>query len=303
MFFAPPKLVEASIFATLPDKYRDTDSNNEWIRGQPGAPAQPVLEGPVFDQNGYLYCVDIPGGRIFRVDQTGHFDLAVQYDGWPNGLKIMPDGRFLIADYKNGLMSYDPGTGQVQSWLTRYGLEPFKGVNDLFVASNGDVYFTDQGMTGLHDPTGRVFRMKQDGRVECLLANIPSPNGIVMNVDESCIFVAATRDNSIWRIALKIDGSVSKVGKFIQLSGGGGPDGLAIDEEDRLIIAHVGLGSVWVFDRKGEPVLRVSSPSGTHTTNIAFGGPQRKNLFITEATSSTILTTQLDIPGKTRISI
>jgi gluconolactonase len=47
------------------------------------------------------------------------------------------------------------------------------------VASNGDVYFTDQGQTGLHDPTGRVYRLAPDGRLDCLIDTGISPNGLV----------------------------------------------------------------------------------------------------------------------------
>ena len=65
------------------------------------------LEGPSFDRKGNLYCVDIPFGRVFRVDLRGRWELVVQYDGWPNGLKLHKDGRVFIADYKRGLMLLD----------------------------------------------------------------------------------------------------------------------------------------------------------------------------------------------------
>ena len=53
------------------------------------------------------------------------------------------------------------------------------------------------------------------------------------------LYVAVTRANAIWRVPLTRDGHVTKVGTFIQMSGGGGPDGLAIDEEGNLAVAHV----------------------------------------------------------------
>ncbi len=165
-------------------------------------------------------------------------------------------------------------------------------------ASNGDLYFTDQGLTGLHDPTGRLFRVTPQGKVTCLLDNIPSPNGLVMNREETLIFLAVTRGNSVWRVPFLRDQTVAKVGLHIQLSGGGGPDGLALDEEGGLIVAHVGMGSVWTFSPMGEPVHRIKSSSGLYTTNIAFGGPDRSTLYITESASGTILKAQLDVQGK-----
>jgi gluconolactonase len=93
-------------------------------------------------------------------------------------------------------------------------------------------------------------------------------------------------------------GTTAKVGNFIQLSGGGGPDGLALDSKGRIVVAHVGLGSVWVFDHLGVPVYRIKSCAGTHTTNMAFGGPSGTTLYIMEAGSAQVLTAELDIPGK-----
>ena len=90
---------------------------------------------------------------------------------------------------------------------SRANLERFKAVNDLFFASNGDLYFTDQGLTGLHDPTGRVFRVRAGGQIDCLLDNIPSPNGLVLDPSETILYVAVTRANAIWRVPLMRDGS------------------------------------------------------------------------------------------------
>ncbi|MGY4498450.1 sugar lactone lactonase YvrE [Bradyrhizobium sp. GM24.11] len=51
------------------------------------------IEEPSFDKSGNLYVVDIPFGRIFRISPDGIWSLIIEYDGWPNGLKIAPDGR------------------------------------------------------------------------------------------------------------------------------------------------------------------------------------------------------------------
>ena len=297
--FNPPTIVQTTVFARLPEELKSADQNNAWVAGQPlGTPVGSLLEGPSFDRQGNLWCVDIQNGRIFMVNRDGAFRLIAEYDGWPNGLKFHRDGRIFIADYKNGIMLLDPVNGKVTPWLPRTHVEPFKGVNDLFFASNGDLYFTDQGLTGLHDPTGRLFRVTPQGKVTCLLDNIPSPNGLVMNREETLIFLAVTRGNSVWRVPFLRDHTVAKVGLHIQLSGGGGPDGLALDEEGGLIVAHVGMGSVWTFSPMGEPVHRIQSCMGLHTTNVAFGWPDRSTLYITESASGTILKAQLHVAGK-----
>lgn len=301
--YAEPKRIATEIFATLPDEFRRSGEGSEWHRYQPaGMPRHSLLEGPSFDTRGNLWCVDIPWGRIFRVSPEGQFTLMHTYDGEPNGLKIHRDGRIFIADYKNGIMLFDPVEKTIRPVLERVHLERLKAVNDLVFASNGDLYFTDQGLSGLHNPNGRVFCLRTNGRIDCLIDNVPSPNGLVLNHDESALYVAVTRANAIWRIPLLADGRTAKVGCFIQMSGGGGPDGLALDEDGNLAVAHVGIGAVWLFSARGEPMYRIQSTVGHHTTNIAYGGPDCKTLFITESESGNILKATLPVSGRRMFS-
>jgi len=92
------------------------------------------------------------------------------------------------------------------------------------------------------------------------------------------------------------------VGTFIQLTGGAGPDGIAIDDEGGLCVAHAGLGSIWIFNRIGEPAVRVVSCRGHSTTNVAYGGPDRKTLYITESESGSILRAKVPVAGRTLYS-
>ena len=297
--FDPPQQIATEVFAELPEELRLDQRHSEWNEGQPGAhPGHSLLEGPAFDRNGTFYCVDVAHGRVFRVAPGGAFEVIADYDGEPNGLRIHRDGRIFIADYKHGILTLDPSTGQVTPVVERVRLERLKAINDLVFASNGDLYFTDQGLSGWHDPSGRVFRLRSDGRIECLLTGVPSPNGLVLSLDEQTLFLAVTRANAVWRVPLMRDGGVAKVGTFIQLSGGAGPDGLALDQEGNLVVAHAGLGSVWVFSPIGEPLYRVRSCRGLLTTNAAYGGADNQTLYITEAGSGSILSARLPVPGR-----
>ncbi|MEZ5936061.1 MAG: SMP-30/gluconolactonase/LRE family protein [Alphaproteobacteria bacterium] len=296
--FAPPPEIEASVFSRLPDALRLQGEASEWRDGQPGnQPEHSLLEGPAFDRHGNLWCVDIAYGRIFRVAPDGQFEVMLAYDGEPNGLAFHADGRLFVADYKNGIMVFDPRTRRITPYLQRHHLERLKAVNDLTFSSTGDLYFTDQGLTGLHDPTGRVFRVREGSSPEILLDNVPSPNGLVLSPDDGVLYVSATRANAVWRVPLLPDGGVAKVGNFVQLSGGQGPDGLAIDREGGLVICHIGLGTVWHMTPRGEPAGRIVSPVGLHTTNVAFGGENKSELFITEAESGTLLCCPAAVPG------
>ena len=302
MFAAPPS-VEAQVFTTIPAEFGRGADRSHWADIQfPGAQTPTFLEGPSFDKEGNLWVTDIPWGRLFRITPSGEVSIGAEWDGEPNGLKFHKDGRGFITDHKNGIMVLDPRTGKVEPYLERSSLERFKAVNDLVFARNGDMYFTDQGQTGLQDPSGRLYRLRVDGRLELLLNNVPSPNGLVLNKAENALFLAVTRANQIWKVTLLPDGTVTKVGAWVQMSGGSGPDGLAIDENDNIAACHVGFGAVWLFSALGEPMLRINSPKGILTTNCAYGGPDNRTLYITESKSGSVLTAQMPVPGRPMFS-
>jgi gluconolactonase len=227
---------------------------------------------------------------------------VTEYDGEPNGLKIHRDGRAFIADYRNGILELDLKTGATRPVIERRYTERFKGVNDLFFAANGDLYFTDQGRTGHQDPTGKVYRLTPDGRLQCLLSCGLSPNGLVTNADETVLYVAMTNANAIWHLSLMPDGDVTSVGTFVQLSGGGGPDGLALTEDGGLVVAHARVGIVWIFDARGRPLYRVNSAASDFVTNVAFGGPDNRTLYITDAGDGVIQRAELPVAGRPMFS-
>ena len=292
----PPKLIHAELFSAMPENFRRKGVRTDWAdANKPGQTAECFIEGPAFDASGHLYIVDIPFGRIFKIAPDKSWSLVAEYDGWPNGMKIGKDGRILVADYMHGIMQLDAKTGRMQPVLTSRNSESFRGCNDLHIASNGDIYFTDQGQTGLHDPTGRVYRFSASGRLDCLIDTGPSPNGLVLDPSEAVLFVAMTRDNAVWRLPFMKDGSVSKVGRFCSLFGPSGPDGMTMDRAGRLFVAHASLGHVFVFAPNGECIARIKSCAGPSCTNVAIGGEHRDRLYITESVTGTVLVA--DISG------
>ncbi len=293
--FAPPPDIQTEIFARVPDRLRVTQ--NAAVRY--GHVRDCFIEGPSFDRDGNLYCVDIQYGRIFRVAPDGEFTVVCEYDGNPNGLKVHQDGRIFIADHKHGLMVLDPASGAIKPLLEFGLLERFRGPNDLVFSQSGDLYFTDQGQSGLQKPNGCLYRLRTNGQLDCLLDEIPSPNGLVLTPDESTLYLAVTRANAVWRVPLTFldNSAVTRVGVFVHMSGGTGPDGMAMAADGSLAVAHVGLGTVWLFNKLGIPAARIHSCAGLGTTNVAFGGPDRRSLYITESETGTILKATLDVAG------
>jgi len=291
---------EARPFTSLPAAYRKKKRTAWSDPNRQGAAVDSFLEGPSFDRKGNLWCVDIPFGRIFRVSPKGDWDLVTQYDGWPNGLKIHKDGSIFVCDYRKGLLKVNEKTGAIETILGTAFSEGFKGLNDLHFADNGDLYFTDQGQSGIADATGRVYRLRASGELQRLVTNAPSPNGVTLNGKNTQVYVAITRAQQIWRLPLMAGGTPSKTGVALQLSGGhAGPDGIEMDAEDGLVVCHLGVG-VWRFDANMLPTHLVHA--GKHhrlMTNIAFQG---KKLFITDSMNGEILTAEMPVAGKKMFS-
>jgi gluconolactonase len=293
-----PTVRETEVFSRLPDRFRRTGVRSDWAdANRGGQPTDSFLEGPVFDTQGNLYLSDIPFGRIFRIDPAGEWEQVAEWAGEPNGLKFLNDRELIVTDYRNGLMACDVTTGAVRPYLDRRNSERFKGVNDLVFDRSGNLYFTDQGQTGLHDPTGRLYRLRPDGQLDLLLSNVPSPNGVALSPDERVLYLAVTRGNQVWRVPLLDDGSVAKVSAFFTSYGPSGPDGLAVDEAGRVIVANPGLGVAWVLSHRGEPEVVLRSAAGTSLTNLAFGGTERKTLYCTESATGSVLRATLNTAG------
>ncbi len=166
----PPKLIQAEIFSAMPDNFRRKGVRTDWAdANRPGQTADCFIEGPAFDARAISTSSTFPSAASSRSRPTRPGRSSVEYDGWPNGLKIGEDGRILVADYMHGIMQLDAKAARMQPVLTSRNSESFRGCNDLHIASNGDIYFTDQGQTGLHDPTGRVYRSRPQaaGSIAC----------------------------------------------------------------------------------------------------------------------------------------
>lgn len=292
-----PEIRELEPFSTMPEELRRRERSAWADANRGGTVTDSFLEGPVFDEAGNLYVTDIPWGRILRIDPQGQWSLVAEYDGEPNGMKFLDAGTLLITDYKNGLVRLDVASGRVSPFLERRNSERFKGVNDLVFDSQGNLYFTDQGQSGLHDPSGRLYRLRPNGQLDLLLANVPSPNGVALSPDERVLYLAVTRGNCVWRVPLLPDGSVSKVSQFFTSYGPSGPDGLAVDAQGRLLVANPGLGVVWVLNGRAEPVQVLRGVPGSSITNLAFGGADRRQLYVTDSTHGRVLRATMDVAG------
>jgi gluconolactonase len=143
----------------------------------------------------------------------------------------------------------------------------------IFVSS-GKAFVTllIKARSGLHDPSGRVYGRSPDGRLGVHLATRAGVRtGLVMDDGQPALYVAVTRANQLWRSPLLEHAALSKVGAFSEFFGSSGPDGLALDEEHGIVVAHASLGAAFHLNRKGAITHVYQAPEEPASiTNAAF---------------------------------
>jgi gluconolactonase len=249
-------------------------------------------EGPAFDRNGNLLIVNVDTGDICRIFPDGGVRTFINTGGSPNGAKFHTSGDLYVADRKKGIIAICPN-GKIRVIVDNYQGRKFNGPNDLIFDSRGNLYFTDPHGSSAENPFGCVYRLSSNGEITCLASGLAFPNGVVLDRDEKFLFVADTRKNRILRYVLN---PPVRSYIFSQLCGGWGPDGMAYDVVGNLYAAHYGGGAVLILNPKGELVERIPVGGG-HPTNVAFGGPDRRTLYVTEVETDSVYRFNTDHPG------
>ena len=249
-------------------------------------------EGPAFDRNKNLFVVNVDTGDISKISPEGQVKTFINTSGTPNGAKFHANGDLYVADREKGIIAISP-TGKIQVIVDSYQGKKFNGPNDLVFDSKGNLYFTDPLGSSAENSFGCVYRVSSDGEIACLVSGLAFPNGLVLSRDEKYLFVAITRKNRVLRYVF--DPPVRSY-LFSQLSGGWGPDGMAFDVAGNLYVAHYGGGDVLIVNPKGEIIERVPI-GGLYPTNVAFGGPDGKTLYVTEAETGSVYCFNTDHPG------
>jgi gluconolactonase len=225
-------------------------------------------EGPVADSAGDYFCTTLTAGIILKVNGEGKVFEWARCPS-PNGQIILSDDIHLVCDSVNGIMRFDSNGRWIKNdaGKTCAGEQVFSP-NDLCCDKAGNIYYTDSVRN-----TGKVCYKGSDGEERILASGLDFPNGIVISKDEKTLFVAESYKNRILGIALD-DNNKTEVFSDLPKNPSGGeignlPDGLEIDEEGMIWVAHYGMGAIQVLSSDG--VLKKTIKTGLPlTSNLSF---------------------------------
>jgi gluconolactonase len=218
-----------------------------------------------------------PPSRILKI--TGDTLSVFMPEAGTNGLALGNDGAVIAARHADGSLSrLDLATKTFTPLVTAYENARFGSPNDLAVRSDGNIYFSDpdyQAPTPRPQPKTRVYRVAPDGSVTAIDENRTQPNGVTLSADERTLYVASP--NAVHRYEVASDGSVGPPAQFSTT----GSDGMAMDCAGNLYLSAG--RDIVVLAASGATIgtLKNAVPEGASSTNVAFGGPDRRRLFIT----------------------
>ncbi|WP_238845331.1 SMP-30/gluconolactonase/LRE family protein [Nostoc edaphicum] len=246
--------------------------------------SQKYSEGIVIDREGNLYFSQTKAGTITVLPPNATPRLWAKVEG-ANGHKIMSEGFHIVAA-KNSVVKLD-ANGQIVKVVAReFNGKPLQYPNDITIDKQGGFYFTDSGNSNSQTPNGAVYYVSATEKISQVAKGLAFVNGIVLTPDSKRLFVAESNKNRILEYNVLSPGKVKSQKVFAELPVKQGkqidnqPDGMCIDAQGNLYVAHYGMGQVQVLNPKGQLLRRYSSGNLT-TSNCAFGGSDMKHLFVT----------------------
>lgn len=238
-------------------------------------------EGPYWYE-GRLIFSDIPANTIYQWTPEEGTSVFLEASGHSNGLRTDNQGRLLLAQH-DGQIGRLTQNGEVEPLVEEYEGKRLNSPNDLDVASDGSIYFTDPPY-GVDEEEREldfsgVYRFSSDSTLTLLTDEFSRPNGICLSPDESRLYVNDSEETFIQVFDVADDGSITNGRRFAtpEADEEGSTDGMKVDADGNLYTT--GPGGVWIYSPEGELLDRISVPEPP--TNLAFGGPDKQTLYIT----------------------
>jgi gluconolactonase len=239
-------------------------------------------EGPVWHPDGYLVFSDVHGGTIEQLLPEGGARTWWNVGKKTNGLIMSPDGKSIYACCysERELLEIDAKTKEYKVLASECDGKPFLNVNDVAVARDGVIYFSDPCWDPAYAEFQGVYAVLPSGEVKCAARIGLQPNGLVVSGDDKWLFIARSGAHDIVRFARHSDGTLSNGEQWAKLVDGAEPDGMTLDSEGYLYVALAGTGQLQILDPRGRNVALIEI-CGRMATNCEFSGTEPNVLYVT----------------------
>ena len=238
-------------------------------------------EGPIWiEQEAAVYFVDIKGHKIHRSSVTGQ-----QTQSWDVGDQVsfvLPiSGGGLVCGLPGKLANFSPESGQLATIKLVEEDRPGNRLNDAYVDATGCLWFGSMDDAEVN-PTGALYRFTKDKIAQRVDSEYVITNGPSMSPDGKTFYHTDTVQKKIYAYDVTGDGTLSGKRLFIEIQGTGYPDGTTVDAEGFVWIALFSGWRVERYSSAGKLVQSVEFPCA-NVTKIAFGGNDRRTVFVTTA--------------------
>ncbi len=246
-------------------------------------------EGIVFDRQGNGYISDTQHGTVYKIIlPEGKVELWATTQA-PNGHKILPDGTHLLAD-KAAVLHLDVNGKFISNASSECDGKPLRSPNDISLdLKNGGFYFSDPGGSNAGNPIGTLHYVDEKGKTYLIADSLAFPNGVVLRPDGKSLLLGESEYNRIWEFEVIAPGKLGRKKLFADLPKksrpeqiNNAPDGMCLDAEGNLFVAHYGMQTVQVLNKDGK-LLRSYSGGNLTTSNVAFAGKNMNELYVTGA--------------------
>ncbi|QLE87138.1 SMP-30/gluconolactonase/LRE family protein [Shewanella sp. Scap07] len=235
------------------------------------------VEGPAVDKQGNLYAVNFgKEGTIGRVDSNGHASLylSLPEGSIGNGIRFDAKQNMYIADYMgHNILKVAANSTEVSVYAHNADMNQ---PNDIAIMDNGILFASDPNWA---ESSGQLWRIDTQGQTQLLEQAMGTTNGIEVSPDNRTLYVNESVQRKVWQYDLSAEGEVSNKRLLIAFDDHG-LDGMRTDNQGNLYIARYGAGVVAVVSPAGKLMYTIEL-TGQHPTNVAFGGEDGRDLYIT----------------------
>ena len=253
----------------------------------------PGIEGPACDAAGNLFVVNFKKlGDIAKLGPKGKTEVYVTLPGKSvgNGIVFDRKGTMYVADYTgHNILAIDPKTKAITVFAHDDGMNQ---PNDLAIAPDGTLFASDPNWA---KSTGQLWRIGADGKMKRIAADMGTTNGIDVSPDGKTLYVNESVQRNVWSFPINADGMLGDK-KLVKKFDDHGFDGMRCDVDGNLYVTRHGKGTVVVVSPKGE-VLHEIDVLGKMPSNLCFGGPDGRTVYVTEVEHCRMVTFRVDRPG------